>query len=156
MTEPNPSRSAPSWIRYGVACVMATWATGHLITVQITRASSAQTQEDSAQRGVGLSTWRGGGFGMYAGFHPVQNDAWVTASPDDPPQRFWKHSKEDSKLYRVVRPHLTFPRPDALRDDLSKLDDPPQKTEITGLKFDVASGELSRRQLLLIESEGNQ
>jgi hypothetical protein len=128
-------KPAPAWIRGGVAVLMAIWATGQMWVVH----------------SRGLNSWRGGGFGMYAGFHPVQNDAWVWEQDQPVPQRYWKQSDDDSELYRIVRPHLTFPRPHELQSDLRKRFADGKggcRVAVTALRFDLDSLELSRTFLL--------
>ncbi|MEM1068835.1 MAG: hypothetical protein AAGI63_08070 [Planctomycetota bacterium] len=139
MVKSNLTRS-PWWTRGGVAIVMASWATVQLVYVQ--------TQ--------GLNSWRGGGFGMYGGFHPVQNDAWVTTD-EQPSVHYWKRSRDDSELFSVVRPHLTFPRKTALTDSLNELSSKSGKrydVEITSPSLDLETLVLSRQPLLRTSSDG--
>ena len=128
------SRSAWYWTAVLVPAVMAGWAVFQLWMVH--------TQ--------GLNSWRGGGFGMYAGFHPVQNDAWLRID-DQEPIHFTKSEKSDHPLYRVVRPHLTFPRETELAERLKTLgkeNGHRYHVVITQLAFDLDSGQLSRTDLL--------
>jgi len=92
---------------------------------------------------------------MYGGFHPMQNEAWVQID-DDTPVRFWKKSKDDSELYKIVRPHLTFPRPSQLLASLKELSDESGKryqVEITSPSLDLDTLTLSRHRLLLVSTK---
>ncbi|MEO1572163.1 MAG: hypothetical protein AAFU51_12935 [Bacteroidota bacterium] len=145
MQPPAPSepRRAPRWVRWSVAAFMAVWASGQLVVVQ--------TQ--------GLSSWRAGGFGMYASFHPVQRDAWVQAEGQEELQRFWKKGTYDVPVFEIVRPHLTFPRPGVLQDALdahAAAGHPRYAVEITTLSFDVETRTLSHSPVLKVAATGFQ
>ena len=133
---------SPVWVRRGVALVMTIWAAGQLYVVQ-TR---------------GLNSWRGGGFGMYAGFHPVQNDAWVVKD-GEVFTRYWKHSKDNSELFRIIRPHLTFPRNQELSaslQDYAATDGHELEVDIYSPALDLESLELSRKPLLHLATGAGQ
>jgi hypothetical protein len=40
----------------------------------------------------GWNSWRGGGFGMYAGFHPHHGEAWVWFGDSPAPTRIVRHA----------------------------------------------------------------
>ena len=140
MNNPRPMTPGRRLLRCGVPCVMAAWATVQLITVQTTN----------------LNSWRGGGFGMYAGFHPMHNTAWVDAGDESKVEGFWKNDDHDSGLYPIIRPHLTFPREARLRSDLHEYattSNKPWSVEITGLEFDLDTLDLSHRRIMYVTTE---
>ena len=122
---------------------MAVWASGQLVVVQ--------TQ--------GLSSWRAGGFGMYASFPPVQRDAWVQSEGQEELQRFWQTGTYDPPGFDSVRPHLTFPRPGVREDALdahAAAGHPRYAVEITTLSFDVETRTLSHSPVLKVAATGFQ
>ncbi|MEN1681384.1 MAG: hypothetical protein AAGJ46_17515 [Planctomycetota bacterium] len=123
---------------YSVATVMALVAATQLFVVQ--------TQ--------GLVSWRAGGFGMYASFHPRHHEAWVTTGDGGEPVRYTKYdAAADCEVYRAIRHCLTWPS--NLRLDEALLGLPEElrqatRVRIYRLNFDPSSGVLSRK--LLAES----
>lgn len=106
----------------------------------------------------GLSSWRGGGFGMYGGYHPTQNDLWWTSTETGESVRYTKKkgvATEDDR-YRSLRPFLTYVNGPSLSRYFSNLPREVQETtrvEIWQLDFDPTTGILGRRLLL---SEGTE
>ncbi len=94
----------------------------------------------------GLSSWRGGGFGMYASFHPVQNRAWIHSENQDPIV-FSKKDRAESNLLKIVRPHLTFRQVNALKSSINEIPARPH-IEIFKLQFDMDSYKLEREKIL--------
>jgi hypothetical protein len=99
----------------------------------------------------GQTSWRGGGFGMYAGFHPSYNDAWLVRESSGEALRYTqaKHDKlvPDAALIRPVLPH---PNERNLVRALDGL--PPEwrdgvRLEVWQLDFDPKTLRLSRRLL---------
>lgn len=99
----------------------------------------------------GQTSWRGGGFGMYAGFHPSYNDAWLVREDSGEALRYTqaKHDKlvPDEALIRPVLPH---PNERNLVRALDRL--PPEwrdgvRLEVWQLDFDPKTLRLSRRRL---------
>lgn len=136
---------SPLWVRWAVPGWMAIWALGHLIVVQASD----------------LSTWRGGGFGMYASFHPVQHDGYVVLS-DGSPLHFTKHATDPNTsetrhdtLYRILRSHLTFARPQRLQLELAdwaKENGVSADATVTKLDFDLDTLQLSQQTVLNVET----
>jgi hypothetical protein len=99
----------------------------------------------------GQTSWRGGGFGMYAGFHPSFNDAWLVREGSDEALRYTqaKHDKlvPDAALIRPVLPH---PNDRNLARALDSL--PPEwrdgvRLEVWQLDFDPKALRLTRRRI---------
>jgi hypothetical protein len=106
----------------------------------------------------GQTSWRGGGFGMYAGFHPSYNDAWLVRPGSGAALRATQTKHEtmmpDAALIRPVLPH---PNERNLNRALDTL--PPEwrdgtRLEVWQLHFDPQTQRLTRRLLAAVSRPG--
>lgn len=108
----------------------------------------------------GLSSWRGGGFGMYGSYHPTQNDLWWTELGTDESRRYNKKkgvATEDERR-KDLRPFLTYVNKDAVGRYLESLTPEVRDStqiQIHQLDFDPETKRLQRRPLVDIHP-GNQ
>lgn len=119
---------------YGVAAVMVVVAMHQMFRVQ--------TQD--------LSSWRGGGFGMYASFHPRHHDAWVTHRDTGESVRYQKYDDFTHSEYLAIRPVLTWPTDFQLARAVDRLPEEERtdmEVEIYRLDFDVETCVLKRKLL---------
>ncbi|MEE9576972.1 MAG: hypothetical protein V3W35_06135 [Gemmatimonadota bacterium] len=63
---------------------LASWLRRWMLLVVVLLVAAAQLYRVTTQ---GQSSWKGGGFGMYAGFHPDHSDIWVWYGDDERPTR---------------------------------------------------------------------
>ena len=120
--------------KYGVAILMIVVASHQLYRVQL----------------QGQSSWRGGGFGMYASFHPRHHDAWVHHLDSDEFVRYQKYDDSSQPEFLAVRPVLTWPTDEQLAramENLPESDREKLEAHIYRLEFDVPSCVLSRKLL---------
>ncbi|MEM6915551.1 MAG: hypothetical protein AAF491_03200 [Verrucomicrobiota bacterium] len=101
----------------------------------------------------GLSSWRGGGFGMYGGYHPRQNDLWWTDLETGQSTRYTKKKGKatEDERYPSLRPFLTYVNGPALNHYFSQLPERVQETtriEVWRPDFDPATGVLTRHLLI--------
>ena len=133
-----------TWLqKYGVALLMASVALHQLVRVQ--------TQD--------LVSWRGGGFGMYASFHPRHHDAWVTRSESSEPTRYQKYEGPQDEIFHAVRTCLTWPSQDQADQAIAKLK-PEIRDQITlevyRLEFDPERSIVSRKLLTQAPRKGSE
>ena len=125
--------------RYAVPVVMALVATWQIVRVH--------TQ--------GLSSWRGGGFGMYARFHPRTNDLWLCHGDDC--YRYTKYDGRADEFTPHLRRCLTLTNEKTLRQALSWLPCSEEHTHslsVYRLDFDPVKMTLSRKVLArVVEGE---
>lgn len=101
----------------------------------------------------GLSSWRGGGFGMYGGFHPRHHDLWWIDLETGEKTRFTKEkgvATEDHR-YPGVRPFLTYVNGPALKRYHESLPPEIQKKtvlQVWQLNFEPETGTVSRKLLI--------
>lgn len=99
----------------------------------------------------GQTSWRGGGFGMYAGFHPSFNDAWLVRDGTGEALRYTqaKHEKmePDANLIRPVLPHPNHRNVDRVLDRLPSEWRDGVRLEVWQLDFDPNTLRLTRRRL---------
>jgi hypothetical protein len=99
----------------------------------------------------GQTSWRGGGFGMYAGFHPSYNDAWLVRETTGEALRYTQAQNEKLVPDRaLIRPVLPHPNARNLHRALDRL--PPEwrtgvRLEVWQLDFDPRTLRLTRRRL---------
>ena len=56
----------------------------------------------------GLSSWKGGGFGMYAEMHPVYNKVFIKSKSNQRAQRKFEPSRESVLLMQKIRHHEVY------------------------------------------------
>ena len=102
----------------------------------------------------GQSRWRGGGFGMYAEFHPNKNQIWLRAlgRPDAPPGRL-SESEGAPATRRAVARCLRLRSQACLGELAATLPrgPAPQRLEIWQPAFDARAGALSRRRVAALD-----
>jgi len=102
----------------------------------------------------GQSRWRGGGFGMYAEFHPNKNQIWLRARehPDVPPVRLTETEGTPATRHAVAR--CLRLRSQACLGELAATlpgDPGPRRLEIWQPAFDARAGTLSRRRVAVLD-----
>jgi len=105
----------------------------------------------------GLSSWRGGGFGAYGGFHPRHNEAWILRKDNGEKRRYTKYAGTVDDYTARIRPCLTYTNERCVRAFLQSLPTEEARhlrVEIWQLAFDPHTLRLSRRLLLEVEGEG--
>ena len=103
-----------------------------------------------------LVSWRGGGFGMYASFHPRQHEVWIERSDSAPPERYAKYVGDTGGVFYAVRPTLTWPSDARIRvawDALEELGHPAEGVAVYRLAFDPKTCVLTRVRLARAPSE---
>ena len=101
----------------------------------------------------GLSSWRGGGFGMYGSFSPNLNDLWWTDLESGETRRYVKEEGEATEdAHRAaLRPFLTYINEKALREyhaSLPAAERERVRLEVLRLDFDPRTGVLSRKRMI--------
>ena len=122
---------------YVVPAVMACVATTQLVLVH-TR---------------GLNSWRGGGFGMYARFHPRNNEAWFETGVTR--TRFVKYDESAGPVESAVNWSLTMTNgssADQLREVISARAEKQGRISIYRLDFEPRTMKLTR-ELLVVSDE---
>ena len=84
----------------------------------------------------GLCSWRGGGFGMYASFHPRHHELWVTNADTNQTVRYAKYDDNVSQQYRAVRPLLTWPTKTQAAQALARLPEEHEATTVSVYRLD--------------------
>ncbi|MEM1444750.1 MAG: hypothetical protein AAGF84_01735 [Planctomycetota bacterium] len=130
----EPRRSAANTVRILlVPLLMVLVAAGQLVAVHFD----------------GLSSWRGGGFGMYAGFHPRHHDAWLFRADTGEAFRYEKSGEHNTGPFvAAIRPVLTYANPRRLDAVLGRLPEDWQgesRLEVWRLQFEPSTGLLTRR-----------
>lgn len=127
---------------YGVALLMVVVACHQFVRVQ--------TQS--------LSSWRGGGFGMYASFHPRHHDVWVERSDTGEKRRYQKYDPaEGDPVFDAVRWCLTWPNDVNTRVAVSDMPDGWRSTarvRVYRLGYDPASSRLTRELVADSDRQG--
>ena len=106
----------------------------------------------------GLSSWRGGGFGMYGSFHPTHRDLWVVDTTTGESVRYTKadgDATEDSRR-PSLRPFLTWTNEAAMRryhETLTPAERARTELQVWELQFDPSTSELSGELLVKIEAQ---
>ncbi len=97
----------------------------------------------------GLNSWRGGGFGMYAGFHPRHHDAWLIDTATGEAFRYEKTGKHNTGPHaELIRPILTHPSQRRVDEALASLPDGWKdlgRLEVWRPTYDTSTGRLGRR-----------
>jgi hypothetical protein len=125
---------------------LAPWLRGHVAPLILVGVASWQFYHVVE---AGWNTWRGGGFGMYAGFHPSHTEVWVTVRGEPDPQRVLQGASEPEPYARILQGCLVRANRSCLRSALRRMPSNAGVTEIEiwRLSFDPSSA-LLRRELL--------
>lgn len=101
------------------------------------------------------NSWRGGGFGMYAGFHPAHTDAWLWLEEGRPPVRVATHEDSQELDPRGITDCTVRANEGCLRDALQGTGHGTRvrRIQIWRLSFDPSTGLLRRDLLAELASE---
>ena len=117
-----------------------------LVLVAIAATQMVRVQFD------GLNSWRGGGFGMYAGFHPSHNDAWLIRTDTGETYRYERTGRLSTGPFAdLIEPNLTYVNERRLERVFEQLPDDWRAVsvlQVWTLDFDPESGDLTRRLLV--------
>ena len=121
------------------------WFRSHAIPCLLVLVAMHQFYRVQAE---GLSSWRGGGFGMYAGFHPRHNEIWLIRTDSGASTRYVKHGGTQDHRRAALRPALTYVNESTLRRARNQLPGDEQAVshlQVWQLDFDVQTMRLTRR-----------
>lgn len=127
-------RVARWWRSYGVAIILLVVATHQMYRVHF----------------QGWNAWRGGGFGMYSGFHPRHTDIWIERTDTGEARRYAKYEGTKDALTSRVRPNVTHvdaERLGELKQHFDENERPHVRITTVQLDFDPHSLTLQRRTL---------
>lgn len=95
------------------------------------------------------NSWRGGGFGMYAGFHPAHSEAWLWRDNDEPPIRV-ERLREGEPDTLGIQDCLVRVNAGCLSQAVHRMPRGAEvrRIEIWGLSFDSSSTVLRRERLV--------
>jgi len=105
----------------------------------------------------GLSSWRGGGFGMYAGFHPRQHDLWVYVAGEQVPRRYTKYGGPGDAVFESLRDSITYRNADDCRDRVSELRAAGvevERVDLWRLSYDPSGRTLGRELVFRVDAGG--
>lgn len=93
------------------------------------------------------SSWKGGGFGMYAGFHPNLAEIWAWPPDGSPPVRFTRSAQGPENTSAGLRLCTVRTTAACLEDRVPRDGDAPryERLELWERSFDLDTRRLSRR-----------
>lgn len=130
MSRPSFSLFVRRWAVFAGVCLVA--------IVQVSRVLAGRQ-----------SSWKGGGFGMYAGFHPNHAEIWAWPA-DGPPVRFTRSALGPANTSRGLRECTVRTTVACLEERMPRDDGRPRyrRVELWERRFDPATGRLTRRPVL--------
>lgn len=95
------------------------------------------------------SSWKGGGFGMYAGFHPNYAEVWAWPADGGEPVRFTRSARGPANTSHGLRLCTVRTTADCLAQRMPRDAGRPRyrRAELWQRTFDSATGRLTRRML---------